>query len=251
MRQPVPTDWEEERDGYLLAFMCIPNSQTWRAIIRGKIADLTGFNNWDKKTGYVLPVIELAQGIFDSMGMCKLDDLVTEFKRLNAILAGEELTVVQNGVTRHWDYTNSGLVPTLEDLAPTGTVAKLEELKSMLETRLVAETTAANTRSDLERQILASIAAQIADLDPYNDSNLVAKLESLKSMLETRLVAETTAANTRAQQLLAAIKDIDASTAINLINSNGGDCQQLCSGASCSESSWTVEEYPQLTDTTS
>jgi len=165
MRQPVPTDWDEDRDGYLLAFMCIPNSRMWRAIVRGKISDLSGFNNWDKKTGYVLPVIELAQEIFDSMGMCKLDDLLTEFKRMNAILAGEELTVVTNGQTQHWDYRDDGLVPTLEGMSPAGTVSKLEEILTMLETRLTAETTAANTRTD-------AIIAALSEIDASTTVNL-------------------------------------------------------------------------------
>lgn len=237
MKLPIPDDWNEERDGYLLAFMCIPNSTTWRAIIRGRISDITGGRAWDEETGRITAVQEIAWGIFDSMSMCKLDDLVTEFRRLNAILAGEELTVVQNGVTLHWDYTDSGVVPTLEDLGPGGMVTKLEELKSMLETRLVAETTAANTRSDLERQVMGLIAGEIADLDAYNDSNLVAKLETLKSMLETRLVAETTAANTRTEAIIKALGEIDASTTVNLNNGNGcgdgGDCGD-CEGSSFS-----------------
>jgi hypothetical protein len=239
MRQPVPQDWNKDDDGYLLAIMCIPNSEMWRAIIRGKVADLTGFNNWDKKTGYVLPVIEIAEEIFDSMAMCKLDDLLTEFKRLNAILAGEELTIIKDGVTSHWDYTENGLVPTLEELGPATTVAKLEEMRVTLETAASDEVTAINTNGTEQRAILTSLVAAINDLDPYDDVNLVAKLEEVRAMLEERSVAETTAANTRNTALIKAVGEIDATTTVNLNNTNGcGDCGEC---ADCSGDAFSVQ----------
>jgi hypothetical protein len=177
MRLPVPNDWNEEDNGHILVMMCIPNSQMWRAIIRGRIWDLTGWADWDPATGRVTPAQAICREIFNSMSMCKLDDLLVEFKRLNAILAGEKLTLIINGQSTVWDYEDTGLVPTLLQLAPepdglaniataidglldmeqAALVAKLEELRTMLETRLTAETTAANTRSEYEQALLNAI----------------------------------------------------------------------------------------------
>jgi hypothetical protein len=177
MKIPIPDDWTEAEDGYALVFMCIPFSQQWRAVIRGRIADIAGGRVWDERTGRVKAVQEIGREIFNSMAICKLDDLLVEFKRLNAILAGEKLTLIINGQTTVWDYEDNGLVPTLLQLAPdpdglaniataitdsldieqTALVAKLEELRTMLETRSIAETTAANTRSGYEQALLNAI----------------------------------------------------------------------------------------------
>lgn len=234
MKLPIPDDWIEERDGYVLALVCVPNSLQWRAIARGRFADLTGGRIWDEKTGRIKAVQVIAREIFDSMAMCKLDELLIQFKRLNAILAGEELTVIQDGVTSHWDYTETGLVPTLEDMSPVATVNKLEDLRVMLETRMTAETTAANTRSYNEQQILSDIADAVEVLDQEFNTALIAKIEELRAMLETRMTAETTAGNTRNTRLIEAVKEIDASTTVNLNNGNGccdcGECADCTGG---------------------
>ena len=150
MKLPIPDDWNEDDDGWLLFAMCVPNSKQWRAIIRGRISDITGGRAWDERTGHIKTVQALAWQIYNSIMACKLDELVNEFKRLNAIMAGETLAIVDaNGDRHEYDYSDIGLVD------------KLEEIRVVIETRSIADTTAANTRGYKMVEALKSIDAGV------------------------------------------------------------------------------------------
>lgn len=115
MKLPVPADWNG--DDYALMLVCIPDSPMWRAITRGAIYGLTWWMSWDKTTGDTHSVRDIANQIYESIMVCKLDDILYEVQRLNAILAGEARIDVVNGepVTRY-DYTETGLIPTQRQL---------------------------------------------------------------------------------------------------------------------------------------
>lgn len=85
----IPSDWNEETDGFQLVAMCIPNSRQWRGIFVGQISDLAYGRNWNKKSGVILDVQPVARDIFESMSMACLDDVVTA---LNCIC--EQITLV-------------------------------------------------------------------------------------------------------------------------------------------------------------
>ncbi len=174
------------------------------------------------------PIDDLIHTYFAELAMgCNANDLINAINRLRSAVAGEKLTIITPTGSIVYDYTETGLTPRLESPL-TNVVIKLGELRAMQEMRSVAETTAANTRSNLEQAVLGQVRDAINNLDPYDDADLVAKLGELRTMLETRMVAETTAANTRNTALIKAIGEIDAATTVNLNNSNGcgdgGDC---------------------------
>jgi len=201
MKSPIPDDWNEESDGYALLLLCIPNSQLWRATVRGRIADIAGGRVWDERTGRVTDVQAIGREIFDSMAICKLDDLLVEFKRLNAILAGEVLSLTIDGQPVEWDYQENGLVPTLAGL--DATLADLELTANVTNNIEPSPVTVQVDPAPVEVYPAATVEIDLA--------TVVSKLEELRTMLETRLVAETTAANSRSaseQALLDAIENI-------------------------------------------
>ena len=157
MKLPIPDDWNEDDDGWLLFAMCVPNSKQWRAIIRGRISDITGGRAWDERTGHIKTVQALAWQIYNSIMACKLDELVNEFKRLNAIMAGETLAIVDaNGDRHEYDYSDIGMQTRLHQIDQT-----LEEIRVVIETRSIADTTAANTRGYKMVEALKSIDAGV------------------------------------------------------------------------------------------
>lgn len=74
---PVPDDWNEEIDGFLIVVTCIPNSFTWRGIFMGQIADLYYGRNWNRHSGQISDAQDVARQIFEDTHMTCLDDLVT------------------------------------------------------------------------------------------------------------------------------------------------------------------------------
>lgn len=111
----IPSDWKEDQ-GYALVFFCLPNSRAWRGLITGIIESLTFGWSWNEKTGRIKDVQAIGREIFETMGICKLDDLLIEFQRLNAILAGETLNVTRNGLPLEYDYRENGIGPLLAGL---------------------------------------------------------------------------------------------------------------------------------------
>lgn len=114
---PIPDDWTEDRDGYCLLLACIPNSKLWRGIVTGRFYELTRGRKWDETSGNIKEVQDIAKAVHEALMICKLDDILYEFQRLNAILAGEKMIEMVDGlpVTRY-DYTKTGLIPTQRQL---------------------------------------------------------------------------------------------------------------------------------------
>ena len=63
---PIPTDWDEQADGYCVISFTVPNSPRWRAHVRGSVHALTKEFTWDEETGDVEQVIATAKDIWDS-----------------------------------------------------------------------------------------------------------------------------------------------------------------------------------------
>ncbi len=94
----IPSDWNEETDGFQLAVLCIPNSREWRGVFVGQISDLAYGRNWNKKTGVILDVQLIAREIFESMSMTCLDDLITALQCIceqNTIMAAKTAEIAQ------------------------------------------------------------------------------------------------------------------------------------------------------------
>lgn len=72
----IPSDWNEAEDGYLLVAMCIPNSFQWRGIMAGQISDLAYGRKWNRNTGTITEVQEIARDIFETMASTCLDDIL-------------------------------------------------------------------------------------------------------------------------------------------------------------------------------
>jgi hypothetical protein len=72
----IPSDWDEETDGYQLAVICVPNSRQWRGIFIGQISDLSYGRNYNRLTGTITGAQEIARDIFESMTMTCLDDVI-------------------------------------------------------------------------------------------------------------------------------------------------------------------------------
>lgn len=90
MRLPIPNDWNEETDGYILGLVCFPNSLLWRAIVRGQIQVLGYGRLWDEQTGIIKDVQAIGRQIYESFMTCKLDDLVTQLETLNSIMQTQQ-----------------------------------------------------------------------------------------------------------------------------------------------------------------
>lgn len=63
----IPDDWDEETDGWTVMTVCVPNSVKWRALIQGKIQELTFGRNWDEKTGIVKTAQQIGERIMDGI----------------------------------------------------------------------------------------------------------------------------------------------------------------------------------------
>lgn len=72
----IPSDWDEETDGFQLAVICVPNSRQWRGIFVGQISDLAYGRNYNKLTGTITDAQAIARDIFESMTMACLDDVI-------------------------------------------------------------------------------------------------------------------------------------------------------------------------------
>lgn len=90
MRLPIPNDWNEETDGYILGLVCFPNSLLWRAIVRGQIQVLSYGRLWDEQTGIIKDVQAIGRKIYESFMTCKLDDLVTAVEALNLTIQTQQ-----------------------------------------------------------------------------------------------------------------------------------------------------------------
>lgn len=90
MRLPIPDDWNEETDGYILGLVCFPNSLLWRAIVRGQIQVLGYGRLWDEQTGIIKDVQAIGRQIYESFMTCKLDDLVTAVEALNLTIQTQQ-----------------------------------------------------------------------------------------------------------------------------------------------------------------
>jgi len=86
----IPSDWNEEGDGFQIVALCIPNSPQWRAIFVGRISDLAYGRNYNKLTGTIVDAQAIARNIFESMTMTCLDDVLDVLQCIceqNTILA--------------------------------------------------------------------------------------------------------------------------------------------------------------------
>jgi hypothetical protein len=155
---PIPDDWSEQTDGYRLIIACVPNSKLWLGIYQGIFYELTRGRRWDGSTGAIIGAQNVAKFVHEGLMACQLDDLVTAMADLNSTLQ----TIAQN--TTNLAGLNEALVTAMATLSidvniaqDDALVTKLEELSTMLETKLTAETTAANTRKDELESVLDAI----------------------------------------------------------------------------------------------
>lgn len=94
----IPSDWDEETDGFQLLVMCVPNSRQWRGIVIGQISDLVYGRRYNKLTGTIKDAQAVARDIFESVNMMCMDDLVTVLQCLcdnQTILAEKTGTIGQ------------------------------------------------------------------------------------------------------------------------------------------------------------
>jgi len=64
---PIPDDWNGQ--DWLLAVLCVPDSRLWRAIVRGKIYELSRGRTWDANTGTITAVQAIGREILESLDM--------------------------------------------------------------------------------------------------------------------------------------------------------------------------------------
>lgn len=74
----IPSDWDEETDGYMCYVMCVPNSRQWRGVFDGHIDTLSYGRKWNRLTGNIRDNQEVARGIFESMCAVKCDDIILQ-----------------------------------------------------------------------------------------------------------------------------------------------------------------------------
>ncbi len=194
MKLPIPDDWNEDDNGWVSLLMCVPNSKMWRAIIRGAISDLTGGRAWDERTGRITAVQVIAWQIYGSIEMGCVEELVKSNRMLVAALLGQQVDLEQP-MPLEVDFTETGMTPRL--------VAALSEL----ELTTTVDPTPVTVQVDPTPVNITVDPASVT----IDNTGLIAKLEELQTMLETRSIAETTAANTRSeseQALLNAIENI-------------------------------------------
>lgn len=93
MSVPIPDDWDQESDGYAVLFACIPNSPLWRAVYRGLFDNPTWWMHWDRDTGDVYQVRDIANAVAETLCMANCDDIVTHLDRIaTALEAGAQLS---------------------------------------------------------------------------------------------------------------------------------------------------------------
>lgn len=91
----IPDDWTES-DGYQLLTLCVPNSRQWRGILRGQISSLSYGRNWNKNSGTIVVVQELAREIEETMTINCLADIT---EALQCICAQMEAQTVRGSAT--------------------------------------------------------------------------------------------------------------------------------------------------------
>lgn len=74
-QMPIPTDWNEEENGYALGMVCYPNSDMWRRNLKGAIYALTRGRNYDFDTGIFKDIEQLANDLQDSFMSCDLVEI--------------------------------------------------------------------------------------------------------------------------------------------------------------------------------
>lgn len=82
---PIPSDWTES-DEYSLVTFCIPASREWRGIIVGMIENLSYGRFWSRKSGIITDAQEFGREIFESMSICKLDEILEALQSIAASL---------------------------------------------------------------------------------------------------------------------------------------------------------------------
>lgn len=218
MKLPVPSDWDGE--SYALMLVCIPDSVQWKAIVRGAIYGLTWWKSWDNQTGDTYTVRDIANEIYESIMVCKLDDLVSEFKRLNAILSGEQITLDIDGTPTTFDYSETGISPRLTHLSGINSnTANLTHLGG-IDSDLDALAALAGINTDLDAlanlgqlpAMLAQLVNLAADTDALASLANLSQLANINTNLEnlTRLGDINTALGQLSE--LAALTDLAADT---------------------------------------
>ncbi len=91
----IPSDWNEERDGYMCYVMCVPNSRQWRGIFDGQISDLAYGRNWNKHTGSIIDNQFIAREVFESMCAARCDEIIAQ------------ITLIAEGVIELGDKTGT------------------------------------------------------------------------------------------------------------------------------------------------
>lgn len=152
MKVPIPDDWQEADDGYILGLVCIPNSQMWRSLVRGKIQELTRGRVWDEQTGIIKQAQAVGWAIYDSFMTCKLDDLVLAVENIgnfNEKLVFElarmnyHLDRIRDNLDSHApdgeENTEYGLATLLAALGPNVTQSTefIKAIKDALNTNLI------------------------------------------------------------------------------------------------------------------
>lgn len=73
----IPSDWDEETDGFQILVMCVPNSREWRGIVIGQLSDLSYGRNYNRNSGTITDAQAVARDIFESVEMACLDDVLS------------------------------------------------------------------------------------------------------------------------------------------------------------------------------
>ena len=167
MKVPIPDDWQEEQDGYILGLVCIPNSQMWRSLVRGKIQELARGRIWDETTGSIKAVQTVGWAIYDSFMTCKLDDLVEQLETLNITVAAQ--TEVFNTIA-----ANLGLINGSVDGLPSGDV---ERAVRMLTAAIASENM--NLTGPLPDSVDYSTIGLATRLAPTNESSIATRLQNI------------------------------------------------------------------------
>ncbi|MCG3207804.1 MAG: hypothetical protein FOGNACKC_01404 [Anaerolineae bacterium] len=171
-RWEIPSDWTEE-DGYTTVLFCIPNSRAWRGLIVGMVESLAFGWSWDEQTGVVKDVQAIGREIFESMSMCKLDEVLgglrLDLQATNSQLAGINAALAQ--------LSNLDSLPTVA--ANTGHLSELPGAVTQL-TDLAADT---NALSNLAQ--LANITTNLGSLaELVNLVNALGPLTDLASLVQ-------------------------------------------------------------------
>ena len=81
----IPSDWEQS-DGFALVTFCLPNSASWRAIAVGVIEDFSYGRFWRRDSGTITEAQSVGRTIFESMSICKLDELIEAIEGITAAI---------------------------------------------------------------------------------------------------------------------------------------------------------------------